>query len=108
MSNCCNAKVIDPSGEGIEGVCADCGEHCGVVSNPTNEQELREQLVELDGELWDYQLDKLITFITAHTNAEIAKVLDRLEEEAVENGEWHKSYWYASCPIRASKVKGER
>ena len=33
MSDCCNAKVIDPSGEGIEGVCADCGEHCGVVSD---------------------------------------------------------------------------
>ena len=30
MSSCCSAAVIDPSGEGIEGVCADCKEHCGI------------------------------------------------------------------------------
>jgi len=34
--------------------------------NPTNERELREQLIELDGELWDYQLDKLTAYITAN------------------------------------------
>ena len=31
MSNCCSAAVINPSGEGIEGVCADCQEHCTIV-----------------------------------------------------------------------------
>lgn len=29
------------------------------------DKELREKLIELDGELWDYQLDKLVQFITA-------------------------------------------
>ena len=28
-SDCCDAAIIDESGEGIEGVCADCYEHCG-------------------------------------------------------------------------------
>ena len=28
ISNCCSASVSDPSGEGIEGRCKDCGEHC--------------------------------------------------------------------------------
>ena len=32
VSNCCSASVIDPSGEEKEGVCADCGEHCGIES----------------------------------------------------------------------------
>jgi hypothetical protein len=31
MSTCCSAAVYDPSGEGIEGVCMDCKEHCGFV-----------------------------------------------------------------------------
>jgi len=31
MSFCCSAAVIDPSGENIEGICSDCGEHCGIV-----------------------------------------------------------------------------
>ena len=44
MSNCCNAKVIDPSGEGIEGVCADCGEHCEVVSDSQFDETLDEIL----------------------------------------------------------------
>ena len=29
------------------------------------DNELREKLIELDGELWDYQLDKLVQLITA-------------------------------------------
>lgn len=29
----------------------------------SNGDELRERLIELDGELWDYQLDKLVEFI---------------------------------------------
>ncbi len=32
MSSCCSAAVSDPSGEGIEGVCQDCYEHCGIES----------------------------------------------------------------------------
>lgn len=31
MSNCCSASVINPSGEGNEGVCNDCKEHCSIV-----------------------------------------------------------------------------
>lgn len=31
MSSCCSATVYDPSGENIEGVCKDCGEHCSIV-----------------------------------------------------------------------------
>ena len=31
VSNCCSARVIDPSGENVEGVCSDCKEHCAVV-----------------------------------------------------------------------------
>jgi hypothetical protein len=31
-SNCCGAAVYDPSGEGIEGVCMDCKEHCDIES----------------------------------------------------------------------------
>ena len=61
--------------------------------NPTNGQELREQFVDA---MWNYfgiedksELDHFRTIfdevvnplITAHTNAEIAKVLDRLESE---------------------------
>lgn len=51
------------------------------MGNQDNTQaELRNSLIELDGELWDYQLDKLETFITSHTNKAIADVLDRLGE----------------------------
>lgn len=32
VSNCCSASVYDPSGESIEGVCADCREHCAIVA----------------------------------------------------------------------------
>jgi hypothetical protein len=32
VSSCCYSAVIDPSGEEIEGTCADCGEHCGIES----------------------------------------------------------------------------
>ena len=33
---------------------------------PTEQdKELREKLIELEGELWDYQLDKLVQLITA-------------------------------------------
>ena len=32
MSSCCSAAVSDPSGEGVEGRCADCGEMCQIVS----------------------------------------------------------------------------
>jgi len=75
--------------------------------NPTNEQELREQInaireelvgrnqthqkvaklsnwsrIELENVIkqdgWIYE-DEMIALITAHTNAEIARVLDRLE-----------------------------
>lgn len=28
VSNCCSAQVYDPSGEGVEGRCKDCGEMC--------------------------------------------------------------------------------
>lgn len=37
------------------------------MTAPIEDNELREQLIDLDGELWDYQLDKLVTFINAHT-----------------------------------------
>jgi len=30
-SNCCSAGVYNPSCEGNEGVCKDCGEHCSIV-----------------------------------------------------------------------------
>lgn len=30
-SSCCDAAVLDPSGEEIDGVCCDCGEHCSIV-----------------------------------------------------------------------------
>jgi len=33
VSNCCSAAVSDPSGEGKEGRCTDCGEMCQIVSN---------------------------------------------------------------------------
>lgn len=43
------------------------------MSKPDNTQaELRDRLIELDGELWDYQLDKLVPFI----EQEIAKAND--------------------------------
>ena len=62
--------------------------------NPTNEQELREQFVDA---MWNYfgiedksELDHFRTIfdevvnplVTAHTNAEIAKVLDRLKAQS--------------------------
>lgn len=31
MSSCCSTSVSDPSGEGIEGRCTDCGEMCEIV-----------------------------------------------------------------------------
>ena len=31
FSNCCSAGVYNPSCEGNEGVCKDCGEHCSIV-----------------------------------------------------------------------------
>lgn len=31
VSHCCFTSVIDPSGEGIEGFCGDCHDHCSVV-----------------------------------------------------------------------------
>ena len=31
FSSCCSSSVINPSGEGNEGVCADCKEHCSIV-----------------------------------------------------------------------------
>ena len=31
VSSCCSAAVSDPSGEGIEGRCTDCGEMCSIV-----------------------------------------------------------------------------
>lgn len=30
VSNCCGAAVLDPSGNDEEGICHQCGEHCGV------------------------------------------------------------------------------
>lgn len=38
-SSCCDASVIDPSGEELEGVCGDCGEHCGIVTEESYRQE---------------------------------------------------------------------
>jgi len=32
VSNCCFMQVSDPSCEGIEGRCMDCGEMCEIVS----------------------------------------------------------------------------
>lgn len=32
ISNCCGARVYDPSGEG-EGICKACGESCEVIVN---------------------------------------------------------------------------
>lgn len=31
MSHCCSASVYDPSGEEVEGICADCKEHCSII-----------------------------------------------------------------------------
>jgi hypothetical protein len=32
MSDCCSGAVYDPSAEGIEGRCMDCGEMCSIVN----------------------------------------------------------------------------
>ena len=63
--------------------------------NPTNEQELREHIADVLAqydrsrstptgnavEIEIEALDRLVTYITAHTNAEIARTLDRIESE---------------------------
>ena len=36
------------------------------MTHTEQDKELREKLIELDGELWDYQLDKLVQLITAY------------------------------------------
>lgn len=36
VSNCCYAAVLDPSGEEMEGICRDCGEHCGIEDEETD------------------------------------------------------------------------
>lgn len=54
------------------------------LTNPTNEQELREQITPLVIEAIKDDLDTwhfMHSVITAHANAEIAKVLERLEAE---------------------------
>ena len=56
------------------------------LTNPTNEQELREQITPLVIEAIKDDLDTwhfMHSVITTHANAEIAKVLDRLESTAV-------------------------
>ena len=61
-------------------------------TNPTNEQELRELYLRCD--VSNYRTrspigeNEFVSAITAHTNAEIAKVLDRLE------GNKETLYWW--------------
>lgn len=46
----------------------------------SNLDELREKLIELDGELWDYQLDRLVPFISHHLEqAELQARIDVVE-----------------------------
>ena len=104
-SNCCHAKVIDPSGEGIQGVCSDCGEHCGFETdyqldeiltnslkrayfNGSTDVKARESgVIHNDTKLGEVMIQVLVAeakaAIQAHTNAEIAKVLDRLDKQSV-------------------------
>ena len=49
MSGCCNAAVSDPSGEGKEGRCTDCGEMCQIVSGDERESAAMELL----GDRWE-------------------------------------------------------
>ncbi|RYF61354.1 MAG: hypothetical protein EOO27_02275 [Comamonadaceae bacterium] len=59
---------------------ANKGARQNATPHAIEDNELREQLIELDGELWDYQLDKLVTFINAHiTRKETEARLDTLE-----------------------------
>ena len=37
-STCCGGRVIDPSGENVEGVCCFCGEHCGIVKETVTDE----------------------------------------------------------------------
>lgn len=30
VSHCCSASVLDPSGQEVEGICCDCGDHCSI------------------------------------------------------------------------------
>ena len=69
------------------------------MSDPTNEQELREQVsaamydtdykqVTEEPDYFDKAaVDAVVELIQAHTNAEIAKVLDRIEIHT-DNGMW--------------------
>ena len=85
--------------------------------NPTNEQELREQFVDA---MWNYfgiedksELDHFRTIfdevvnplVTAHTNAAIAKVLDRLYGELMEEGETIVHQWQVEGAIAAERAK---
>lgn len=89
--------------------------------NSTNEQELREQFVDA---MWDYfgiedksELDHFRTIfdevvnplITAHTNAEIARTLDRtLVGDAYQRtfcNEYNKALKEVSKVIRAERAK---
>lgn len=41
-SSCCDALVIDPSGENVEGRCDDCGEMCSIVTEESYMQECKD------------------------------------------------------------------
>ena len=85
--------------------------------NPTNEQELREWLAEYatsnqgDGyyvvtpdDVSNNEVEELQALIAAHTNAEIAKVLDRLQHE-LDGGRTYTSVSLIEDTIQAERAK---
>jgi hypothetical protein len=65
--------VIDPSGEGVEGICADCKEHCGVEYE---EEESSSELLTPRKRYWVHlhkiaeitgQLNRRMSFVEAST-----------------------------------------
>jgi len=85
--------------------------------NPTNGQELREWLAEYatsnqgDGyyvvtpdDVSNNEVEELQALIAAHTNAEIAKVLDRLQHE-LDGGRTYTSVSLIEDTIQAERAK---
>jgi hypothetical protein len=55
MSSCCSAAVDDPSGENIEGVCMDCKEHCTIIPEDCQHDEIHAETDEdFDGRAFSY------------------------------------------------------
>jgi len=84
---------------------------------PTNEQELREWLAEYatsnqgDGyyvvtpdDVSNNEIEELQALITAHTNAGIAKVLDRLQHE-LDGGRTYTSVSLIEDAVQAERAK---